>query len=87
MSVTLEVSQKLISILVIFKLPAVIPPCNGPPLLLPDIFVTFVVQRFEFPFVSCVAKDELSTTVYKVPLMVAVSPTLALGHLQVPFSK
>ena len=30
---------------------------------------------------------ELSTTVYVVPLIVAVSPAVAPGHLQVPESK
>ena len=30
---------------------------------------------------------ELFTTVYSVPLMVAVSPTVATAHLQVPPSK
>ena len=75
-SVTLVVSQKPMS-----ELNEVLPENK----LL--ISVTFVVHRLTLSFAICPAIVELSTTVYVTPLITEVSPTVALGHLQVPFSK
>ena len=52
-----------------------------------NILVTSVVQRLTLPLLICEAIVESLTTVYVVPLIVAVSPADALGHLHVPFSK
>ena len=75
MSLTLEVSQKPIFILNVFFWE------NSA-----YIVVTNVVHSLSLPLVNnSVAKVVLSTTVYKMPFIVRVSPTLALGHLHVPF--
>tara|TARA_B110000114_G_scaffold150682_1_gene161645 strand:- start:150 stop:452 length:303 start_codon:yes stop_codon:yes gene_type:complete len=50
----------------------------------PLITVTKVVHKFTFPLAICPAIVELSTTVYVVPFITAVSPTLALAQLHVP---
>jgi hypothetical protein len=84
MSSTFDVSQKLISELKELSLKKLVGGSVSTP---PSIAVTSVVQRLTFPFAICAAIVELFTTVYKVPLIVAVSPTLAFGHLHVPFSK
>ena len=73
MLVTDEVSQKLIS-----ELNEVLSLNSS------LIFVTSVVHKFTFPFAICPAMVELLTTVYVVPLIVAVSPTDALAQLHVP---
>ena len=74
--VTAVVSQKLISVLneVLFWKSA-------------PISVTKVVHKLTLPLAICPAIVELSTAVYVTPLISAVSPTVAFGHLQVPFSK
>ena len=74
--VTFEVSQKLISEL-----------NDDLSLKTSVILVTRVVHTFTFPLSASPCMVELSTTVYIVPDIDAVSPTEALGHLHVPFSK
>ena len=74
--VTLEVSQKLI-----FELKEVLSSKS------PNILFTLVVHKFTLPASIWSPIVALSTTVYTTPSMVAVSPTVASGHLQIPSSK
>ena len=74
--VTLDVSQKLI-----FELKVESFKNNS------SISVTREIHRLKLSAATSVLKFALSTTVYTVPLIVAVSPTLALGHLHTPDSK
>ena len=76
MSVTLDVSQKLMLEL-----------NSDLPLKRSVISVTKDVHKKTFPLSTSLWIVELSTTVYVVPEIVAVSPTVALGHLHVSFSK
>ena len=74
--ITFEVSQKFIfELKEIFSLKSSL------------ILVTSVVHRLTFPFAICSDMVELSTTVYVIPSISAVSPTNPLGHLHVLFSK
>jgi hypothetical protein len=74
--VTLDVSQKLI-------------PELKEELSLNSSFipVTKVVHKLTLPFAISPAIVELSTAVYVTPPITAVSPTIALGHSHVPFTK
>ena len=51
------------------------------------ILVTKVVHKLTLPLDISPAIKEFPTAVYVVPLISAVSPAVALGHLHVPFSK
>ena len=51
-----------------------------------SISVTWEIHRLKLSAATSVLKFVLSTTVYTVPLIVAVSPTEALGQTQVPLA-